>query len=272
MEKEFKEGAEKVIRACGEIIRNADRSELGIESKEGHANFVTKYDALVQKELQEGLKELRPDAAFLGEEGDSSEYPDAEEVFIVDPIDGTTNFMVGLDHSCISVALARKREVVYAAIYNPFTDAYYEAEKGGGAYRNHEPIHVSGEPLERGVAYIGTAPYYEELTEVSFAKAREYLKRCIDIRRSGSAALDLCCVAEGRAVIFFEAKLQPWDYAAGSLIVKEAGGGVMDWNGRPLEIGAVSSVVAYGRGVTGIWEHTDSGQTVCFAPVGEGIR
>ena len=235
MEKEFKEGAEKVIRACGEIIRNADRSELGIESKEGHANFVTRYDALVQK----------------------------------DPIDGTTNFMVGLDCSCISVALARKREVVYAAIYNPFTDAYYEAEKGAGAYRNHEPIRVSGEPLERGVAFIGTAPYYEELTDISFAKAREYLKRCIDIRRSGSAALDLCSVAEGRAVIFFEAKLQPWDYAAGSLIVEEAGGGVMDWNGRPLEIGAVSSVVAYGRGVTGIWEQTESGQMVYFAKVGE---
>ena len=149
MEKEFKEGAEKVIRACGEIIRNADRNELGIESKEGHANFVTRYDALVQKELQQGLQKLRPGAAFLGEEGDSSDYPDAEEVFIVDPIDGTTNFMVGLDCSCISVALARKREVVYAAIYNPFTDAYYEAEKGAGAYRNHEPIRVSGEPLER---------------------------------------------------------------------------------------------------------------------------
>ena len=253
MEKEFKEGAEKVIRACGEIIRNADRSELGIVSKEGHANFVTRYDALVQKELQQGLQKLRP-------------------VFIVDPIDGTTNFMVGLDQSCISVALARKREVVYAAIYNPFTDAYYEAEKGGGAYRNHEPIRVSGEPLEHGVAFIGTAPYYEELTDISFAKAREYLKRCIDIRRSGSAALDLCSVAEGRAVIFFEAKLQPWDYAAGSLIVEEAGGGVMDWNGRPLEIGAVSSVVAYGRGVMGIWEQTDSGQTVYFAKVGEATH
>ena len=180
--------------------------------------------------------------------------------------------MVGLDQSCISVALARKREVVYAAIYNPFTDAYYEAEKGGGAYRNHEPIRVSGEPLEHGVAFIGTAPYYEELTDISFAKAREYLKRCIDIRRSGSAALDLCSVAEGRAVIFFEAKLQPWDYAAGSLIVEEAGGGVMDWNGRPLEIGAVSSVVAYGRGVMGIWEQTDSGQTVYFAKVGEATH
>ena len=137
MEKEFKEGAEKVIRACGEIIRNADRSELGIESKEGHANFVTRYDALVQKELQQGLQKLRPGAAFLGEEGDSSDYPDAEEVFIVDPIDGTTNFMVGLDCSCISVALARKREVVYAAIYKPFTLAYYEYDKGAGAYRNH---------------------------------------------------------------------------------------------------------------------------------------
>jgi fructose-1,6-bisphosphatase/inositol monophosphatase family enzyme len=79
-------------------------------------------------------------------------------------------------------------------------------------------------------------------------------------------------VAEGRAVIFFEAKLQPWDYAAGSLIVKEAGGGVMDWNGRPLEIGTAGSVVAYGSGVTGIWDQTDSGQTVCFAPAGEGIR
>ena len=264
MEKEFKEGAEKVIRACGEIIKNADRSKLGIESKEGHANFVTRYDALVQRELQKGLLALRPEAAFLGEEGDSSEYPDAEEVFIVDPIDGTTNFMCGLDHSCISVALARGREVVYAVIYNPYKDAYYEAEKGAGAYKNHEPIHVSEFPLEQGVAYVGTAPYYEELTEISFVKAKEYTKRCIDIRRSGSAALDLCCVAEGQAVLFFEARLQPWDYAAGSLIVEEAGGKVMDWDGRPLVVGKATSVVAYGCGVKGIWHQTDSGETVYF--------
>lgn len=264
MEKAFKEGAEKVIRACGEIIRTADRSELGVESKEGHANFVTRYDALVQKELQEGLLKLRPGAAFLGEEGDSSQYPDAEEVFIVDPIDGTTNIMAGLDQSCISVALTRNREVVYAVIYDPFKDAYYEAEKGAGAYRNHGPIHVSQAPLERGVAFIGTAPYYEELRDVSFAKAREYLDRCIDIRRSGSAALDLCSVADGRAVIFFEARLQPWDYAAGLLIVEEAGGSVMDWEGRPLNVGAVSSVVAYGSGVSGVWGQAESGQPVYF--------
>ena len=91
----------------------------------------------------------------------------------------------------------------------------------------------------------------------------------VRLAAEGTAELDLCSVAEGRAVIFFEAKLQPWDYAAGSLIVKEAGGGVMDWNGRPLEIGTASSVVAYGSGVTGIWDQTDSGQTVWFAKVGE---
>ncbi len=239
----------KLIKECGLIMKNADRSVLDIEAKAGHSNFVTKYDEMIQEKIQKGLYEIMPEAAFFGEEGEHSSFPDREYVFIVDPIDGTTNFMKDLALSCIALCLTRNKERIFSVVYNPFSDELFTAAKGEGAFLNGERIRVSSQPLSMGLAVFGTAPYYEGLPDKAFAKAREYLDKCIDVRRLGSAELDLCFVACGRAEIYFEPLIQPWDIAAGSLIVEEAGGTVKRWNGTDIDIENAGDCVAYGSGI-----------------------
>ena len=124
---------------------------------------------------------------------------------------------------------------MYAAIYNPYLDELDTAEKGGGAYLNGQPIHVSEKPLSESIILFGTSPYYPELAKKSFELLINLFNRALDVRRFGSAAYDLCMVAAGRAELFFEMQLSPWDYAAGSLIVKEAGGSICGFGGKPLD-------------------------------------
>ncbi len=238
-----------LARECGEIMRTADRSELEIEAKEGHSNFVTRYDALIQEKIKTGLAKIMPEAAFFGEEGEHDTFPDSEYVFIVDPIDGTTNFMLDLGLSCVCIALVRNKERIFGLVYNPFNDEMFTALKGEGAYLNGKKIKVSSKPLEMGLTLFGTAPYYEGLPEKAFKKAWEYMDKCIDVRRLGSAELDLCYVACGRGEIYFEPLIQPWDIAAGSLIVEEAGGTVKRWDGTDIDVIKPGSCVAYGTGI-----------------------
>lgn len=232
------------VRACGEIILHADRSKSCIDEKAGHANFVTTYDKKVQQELQEKLLQILPEAVFVGEEEDIHASIAEGYAFIVDPIDGTTNFIKNYHVSAISVGLARDGERYLGVVYNPYLNEMFTAVKGQGACLNGEPIHVSSEPLHNGIVLFGTAPYYEELSQKSFEMAYDYFKKALDIRRSGSAALDLCSVAAGRAEVFFELRLSPWDFAAGSLIVEEAGGKVTTVEGEPLSLHAPCSLLA----------------------------
>ncbi len=232
------------VRACGEIILHADRSKSCIDEKAGHANFVTTYDKKVQQELQEKLLQILPEAVFVGEEEDIHASIAEGYAFIVDPIDGTTNFIKNYHVSAISVGLARDGERYLGVVYNPYLNEMFTAVKGQGAWLNGEPIHVSSEPLHNGIVLFGTAPYYEELSRKSFEMAYDYFKKALDIRRSGSAALDLCSVAAGRAEVFFELRLSPWDFAAGSLIVEEAGGKVTTVEGEPLSLHAPCSLLA----------------------------
>lgn len=232
------------VRACGEIILHADRSKSCIDEKAGHANFVTTYDKKVQQELREKLLQILPEAVFVGEEEDIHASIAEGYAFIVDPIDGTTNFIKNYHVSAISVGLARDGERYMGVVYNPYLNEMFTAVKGQGACLNGEPIHVSSEPLHNGIVLFGTAPYYEELSRKSFEMAYDYFKKALDIRRSGSAALDLCSVAAGRAEVFFELRLSPWDFAAGSLIVEEAGGKVTTVEGEPLSLHAPCSLLA----------------------------
>lgn len=237
----------ELMRECGDIMRNADRRSINIDTKCGRANFVTDYDKKVQDTLQRGLCEIVPDARFIGEEGSAAEYSEDCRCFIVDPIDGTMNFIKDLHASSISVALAEGGRVQLAAVYNPYLDEMYSAERGGGAFCNGAPIRVSEEPLENGIVIFGTSPYDEDLSERSFKLAHEYFRKALDIRRSGSAAIDICAVAAGRAELFFELALSPWDYAAGSLIVEEAGGIVTDIDGKAISLERRCSIVARNR-------------------------
>ena len=236
-----------LVRECGKFIKDIDRGHLHIDSKEGRANFVTEYDKQVQERLRTGLLEIMPDAHFVGEEGSTQKFSPVGKFFIVDPIDGTTNFIKDFHISSISVALVVDGEAELGVIYNPYTDEMFTARRGGGAFCNGKRLHVSSEPLENGIVVFGTAPYHEELKEKTFKLAYAYFKKAMDVRRCGSAALDLCSVAAGRAELFFELILSPWDYAAGGLIVREAGGLVSDMDGNELALDRPCSVLARNR-------------------------
>ncbi len=236
-----------LVRDCGLFIKDIDRQSLHIDAKSGRADLVTQYDKQVQERLRKGLLEIKPDAHFVGEEGSTQTFAPVGKFFIVDPIDGTTNFIKDYHFSCISVALVIDNAAELGVIYNPYTDEMFYAQRGQGAFCNGKRLHVSNEPLENGIVVFGTAPYHEELNEKTFQLAYSYFKKALDIRRSGSAALDLCTIAAGRAELFFELFLSPWDYAAGALIVTEAGGLVSDCDGHPLVYDRPCSVLARNR-------------------------
>ena len=234
-----------IVHECGEIILEATDIQRKTHLKEGRGNFVTEYDSKVQAALKEKLLSLLPEAVFFGEE-DGADKTDISKgyAFIVDPIDGTANFTRGLNHSCISVALAKDGYPIKGVIYNPYKKETYYAEKGKGAFLNGERIHVSDKGLEEGLVLFGTAPYNVELTNTTIDMLTRYFLKSQDIRRSGSAALDLCTIACGKAELYFEMILSPWDYAAGALIVEEAGGIVSRPDGKPLTFDKKQAVVA----------------------------
>ena len=243
-EEQLLENIIHAVRACGTIILNADRTKSGIDEKAGHANFVTAYDKKVQSELQKRLLEILPEAVFVGEEEDVHASVKDGYAFIVDPIDGTTNFIKDYHASAISVGLIKDAKRYIGVVYNPYLDEVFTAVKGKGAFLNDSPIQVSKQPLENGIVIFGTATYYEEYAKATFDMAYDYYCKALDVRRSGSAALDLCNVAAGRAELFFELRLCPWDYAAGSLIVEEAGGVITTIDGGELPLNEGCGVLA----------------------------
>lgn len=244
MQKHNRESMFRLIKECGEIIKNPNRNDINIQEKAGPANFVTSYDLLVQNKLKDGLQRLFPNAKFIGEEGQQETYTEKGEFFIVDPIDGTTNFIKDYQMSCISVAYVVDGEVDFAAIYNPYLNELFWAKRGEGAYCNDKEIHVSEHDLSNGIVLFGTSPYDMDLAKKSFEMAYEYFCQALDIRRSGSAALDLCAIAAGRAELYFELILSPWDYAAGMLIVEEAGGIVTTLDGEKPVFNKRCSILA----------------------------
>lgn len=232
----------EIVKEAGKIILSAHNQENTVTAKEGKKNFVTKYDVAVQEFLFKELGKAFPDAQFIGEEGENDFSTDGLR-FIIDPIDGTTNFMQDYRCSCISVALCNNNDVIAGVVYNPYTDELFSAEKGKGANLNGNRIKVSERPLSDGLALFGTSPYHPENTDETFALLRKVFDFSRDIRRSGSAAYDICTVAGGRCEVFFEKGLQPWDIAAGTLILKEAGGVALNYQGREISFSAPNDVV-----------------------------
>ncbi len=220
---------EKLCRRIGNAEREAAELFLHAhsilaETKTSKRDFVTEYDRHVQEMLTQKLREAIPDAHFFCEEMNEQDSLDAEHLFIIDPIDGTMNFVRGFHHSCISVAYANRGTVCVGVIYNPYVDEMFTAVLGRGALLNGRPIRVSDTCLSDSVVCFGTSPYAPELQSRSVGLAGKLLAEGLDLRREGSAALDLCSVAAGRAGLYFELQLSLWDYAAGALIVREAGG------------------------------------------------
>ena len=221
-----------------------ERNLTRVISKEGHANYVTDIDCRVQAYLEEALTGLVPGSEFIGEEKENNPLSD-RPTWIVDPLDGTTNMIHDYRLSAVSIALCEQKEPVAGLVFQPFTQEMFCAEAGNGAYLNDRPIHVSSTPFSEALVAIGTAPYYEELWETGMAMALDFLHSCADIRRSGSAAMDLAYLACGRHDVFYEMMLKPWDFAAGSLIVREAGGIVMmPLAGAGLDYGLSGGILA----------------------------
>lgn len=230
-----------IVRRAGELVRSASDVTAATHEKNGPADLVTEYDLAVQRFLRQELLALLPEADFFGEEGQHDALT-SPWTFIVDPIDGTTNFVRGFAYTNISVALAKDGQVEYAVVYAPLAGELYAARRGGGATLNGRAIHVSGRDPGHSLVVCGSTIYDRSYTDRHFAILRHLYDRCLDYRRFASAALDCCMVACGRAEIFFECRLSPWDYAAGSLIAQEAGGVAVRLDGSfldPLRPGSV---------------------------------
>ena len=228
---------------CGELMLSA--GNVCGEQKSGRRDVVTEYDSRIQKILVDELGGAVPGAHFFCEERGNRDSLGAEHVFVIDPIDGTMNFVHGFNYSCIAVAYLNRGKPAVSAVYNPYADEMFSAIAGKGAYLNGKRLgHVPEEPLENCIICCGTSPYYPEKYDETFSIMRKCMEYGLDIRRQGTAELDFCSVAAGRAGLFFEQLLSFWDFAAGMLIAGEAGALclAMDGNGLPLD-GRKSSVL-----------------------------
>ncbi len=232
----------ETVKEAGEIYKSA-KSDFRVEEKGSAVNLVTEYDKKIQDFLVEKLSELIPDAAFFDEEGEGNDVLTDGYCFIIDPIDGTTNFVKGFQHSAISVGLAKNRELVMGVVMDPDLNNVFYAEKGKGAYLNGKRIKVSDCDLEHSLVLFGTCPYEHELAHKTFELTEKVFYKAVEVRRGGSAALDICYIASGKADLYYELILRPWDWAGATVILKEAGGTVTTCEGEELDAGAIKSYV-----------------------------
>ena len=198
-----------IVREAGTLMDRTGGFE--VHDKGARENIVTSSDVAVQHFLTQRLGELLPGSGFLCEEEDFADTAH-EAVWIIDPIDGTANYARGNENCCISVALVRGGELAMGVVYCPWRGELYSAEKGCGAFCNGKPIHVSDRTYERGLLFTAMSTYRKDLA-----------RSCSDIM--------LCLMAAGFAELYFEMRLMPWDYAAASLILLEAGGAACDFTG-----------------------------------------
>jgi len=220
---------------AGTLLRQKFGSELQIEFK-GRKNIVTEADKAAESCIIEVLRKATPDSTILTEE--SPEMKGTSPLkWIIDPVDGTTNFAHGLPIFSVSIGAEVDGEVVAGIVYNPISGEEFTAKKGQGSFLNGEPIHVSSvDDLEEGLLVTGI-PYSVLTTDEDNLDL--FAAFCFEgqsVRRLGSAALDFCYVASGRLDGYWELSLYPWDMAAGVLIVQEAGGKVTDLTGNPVDI------------------------------------
>ena len=231
--------------AAGRLAREGRAVRLDdIDSKSSATDLVTEYDRAAEALIVGRLRVLRPDDGIVGEEG--TDHPGTSGLhWLIDPIDGTTNFVYGLPYA-VSVAVRDDRGGLAGAVYLPLSDELFSAARGDGATLNGQPIRCSPlEDISRALVSTGFA-YLPERRVAQAARIHRMADRLRDIRRLGAAALDLCYVACGRTDGYFEQWINPWDIAAGELIVQEAGGRVSWFRGGE---GEVDGIVASASGV-----------------------
>jgi myo-inositol-1(or 4)-monophosphatase len=238
-----------MIRAAFAAAKSLKRDFGEVEhlqvSEKGPGDFVSHADIKAERTVRAELLRTRPDYGFLGEESGETRG-DGRNRWIVDPLDGTTNFLHGVPHFAISIGLEREGEIVAGVVYQPISDELFWAEKGNGAFidtpnARSRRLRVSGRK-DPARALVGTGmPNVGKVDHSAYhAKLAVVAERTAGVRRWGAAALDLAFVAAGRYDAFFELGLQPWDVAAGILLVRESGGVVSDIAGKPYELGGPS--------------------------------
>ncbi|WP_137718438.1 inositol monophosphatase family protein [Methylobacillus flagellatus] len=234
--------AVKAARRAGTIINRAsqDIGALQIRSKT-YNDFVTEVDHAAEAAIIETLKDAYPDHGFIGEESGDTNV-DADNVWIIDPLDGTTNFLHGLPQYCISIALQQQGQLTQAVVYDPNRNDLFTATKGRGAFLNDRRIRVSNRAKLQD-SLIGTGLPFRDFThlEAYLGMFKDMIKKTAGLRRPGAAALDLAYVAAGWYDGFWEIGLSKWDVAAGGLLIQEAGGMVGDFEGNEgwLETGNI---------------------------------
>ncbi len=240
------------------IAKNATlRSRIDMK---GDADFVTAVDTEISDFIKKGLAEIAPGIAFVTEE--EREHNNAPERFILDPIDGTANLVRDYRKSSISLGHYKNGEVLFGVVFDPFTSEMFFAVKGKGAhyynarsgvagllrtgvenYTKH-PLRVSDLPHTKAIVEFGAGSTNKVVAAESFALGQKIFENCQDLRRICSSALAICYIAAGRTDGYFERKIKPWDYAAGLLILNEAGGLISQWNGEELPFNTPSTIVA----------------------------
>ncbi len=232
-----------IVRDAGEIILKREGADA-IEAKAAQ-DFVTAVDFRVQSYIRDCLFDRWPQIQFMGEEKNNSYIDFSRPYWVLDPIDGTTNFIHDFRASVISLALVCDHDPIFGVVYNPSTDEEFTGVRGGGAYLNGKPIHVSGaSSLSEALVFVGTAPYRRAEMDENFRRIQRVYLSSHDIRRFGCTALELCYIACGRADGQFEFGTKPWDIAAGWLILREAGGEVVSVYGGPPPLDGESAIVS----------------------------
>jgi myo-inositol-1(or 4)-monophosphatase len=228
--------AVRAARNAGEIIvRSMNRLEsLQITSK-GRNDFVTEIDQAAEREIIGLIKKHYPKHSFIAEESGETQGDDRETVWIIDPLDGTTNFLHGFPVFSVSIACQHRGKLEHAVVYDPMRQEIFTASRGGGAHLENHRMRVSKQRGLEGALIATGFPYRANMQHIDayLAMMRSVMEHTAGIRRPGSAALDLAYVAAGRVDAFWEIGLKPWDTAAGTLLIQEAGGRVGTLTGEP---------------------------------------
>lgn len=250
----------KLISLVYEARKIVFSSELNAEEKDANPyDFVTAVDTGVSDFMKKELKKAFPSVDFMTEE--EREHVFSDKIFILDPIDGTTNLVYDYKMSAISLAYVERGEVRMGVVYNPFSEELFFAVRGKGAHLydarrgidelmrigadNYEGgrLSVGERTLKRSLIEFGAGSSYKSEAEENFSRGKRVFERCLDIRRTCSTAIALCYMAAGRLDGYFEKVIKPWDYAAGILILGEAGGRSSDWDGNPLPLDRAGTIL-----------------------------
>ncbi len=222
----------QAAQEAGTLIKERFNGPFEVSHKEGINNLVTEVDQAVERLITDIIKKAFPDHGIIGEEYGRHDVQSRYR-WVIDPIDGTVNFAHGIPLCCVSIGLMDGGEIIMGAVFNPMMNELFFAEKGKGAFLNDQPIHVSRKEDFATACLVTGFPYHFPEGKDPFSAFERLVKKGLPVRRLGSAALDLCWVACGRFDRFWEYNLNPWDIAAGYLIVSEAGGRVTDFKNNP---------------------------------------